>query len=170
MFSLVPRFPLAFPFGESGEHLRADRGLLKFSLLPSLPLTRLPLECSFGNPKRKAPKTNYRQKKHHKYTNGSSCFSAAPVVIFIMFPSFSRHCQNIALSSIIRLTAIKFPHDPFEICNKKNGFSAVLSCLFLYFPSRRPRFFRQRQFLSFHAPHFPNIRFYANRIFCKTFC
>ena len=27
--------PLAFPFGESGEHPRADRGLLKFPLLPS---------------------------------------------------------------------------------------------------------------------------------------
>ena len=92
-----PIFPLAspcFPFGESGEQPRADRGLLKFSLLPSLPLARLPLKCSFGYPKRKAPKTNYPQNNIINPQTGAA-FSAAPVVIFIMF----RHFHAIAAIS-----------------------------------------------------------------------
>ena len=112
---LIPISPLAFPSGESGEHLRADRGLLKFLPSSNPSPCQATARISLSVPQSaKRRKRTIPQKKHHKFTNGSSCFSAAPVVIFIMFPSFSRHCQNIALSSIIRLTAIKFPHVPLK--------------------------------------------------------
>ena len=73
-----PIFPLAFPFGESGEPPRADRGLLKYPLLPSLPLARLPLKCRFGNPKRKAPKTNYPQNNIINPQTGAAVFQPLP--------------------------------------------------------------------------------------------
>ena len=90
-----PIFPLAFPFGESGEPPRGDRGLLKYPLLPSLPLARLPLKCSFGNPKRKVPKTNYPQNNIINPQTGAAVFQPLPSLSSLCF----RHFRAIAAIS-----------------------------------------------------------------------
>ena len=52
-------------------------------------------QMQFRQSKTQSAENELSSKQHHKSTNGSGCFSAAPVVIFIMF----RHFRAIAAIS-----------------------------------------------------------------------
>ena len=62
------------------------------SLVLRLPLARLPLKCSFGNPKRKAPKTNYPQNNIINTQTGAAVFQPLPSLYSLCF----RHFRAIA--------------------------------------------------------------------------
>ena len=149
-----PIFPLAFPFGERGEHPRADRGLLKFPLLPSLPLARLPLKCSFGNPKRKAPKTNYPQNNIINPQTGVAVFQPLPslyslcFVIFAPLPQYRPPFNHTA-------HRCKIPARSFQKFAIKKRLSRRAFLSYPVFPRQTPRIFPSKTISVIPCAAFP---------------